>query len=169
MTEQVEGGAFVLACFAITKLVSVIRGDANKKLDIDLEKDRLALQADEQDAKQEVQLAPIWKGLIERYEARTHLLEQKLETFQAQQVEQAQKYAELVYKAKFMEQRITTLEQELALSKEKHIADSRTISRLEKALGELEAKFKLAEENNAALLAQLRNAEQALKNATDPV
>lgn len=167
-SDQAQGSLLTIAVLALVKLITVIFGDGNKRLDTKIAAKKLALAADEQESQQEERLAPVWRSILKDYEHRVENLERRLELFHKEHLLLSIQYAELKQNATFMESRVAELERQLEVSREKHRTDEQVISELEDHVLELNKEILGYRAKQVQLSRELSDSQILLEDSRKP-
>lgn len=138
-------GAIVLIIGSIIKLISVWRGDGNKRLETQVEEKKIDLQAEEQEAIQTQKTIDLLRDLLARADKRNEALEQKfseeiqnlnkkVENLGKEANESTVRYAVIQAEYRFMESRVAALELQLQAAQSQNKEKSERIIFLEKEL-----------------------------------
>lgn len=138
--DQIEGAFITAILLGVGKLIALVRGDGNKRLDAELAGKRLAVEADAQEAAQVKDLIPFLQDMINQSNLKMSKMEEVVHGLQDKirdiSIDLAKSQAINIS----LETRISFLESELHNAKIKNESDTQIIA-------DLNAKVKILEEN----------------------
>lgn len=142
--DQLEGALFMGTIQLVYKIISLFKPDQNKKLESDQRIKELDIKADEQEANQEIHMAPIWQKLIEQTNARVSALELMAVDNMKQITALSVDLAKSETKATILEAKVKELEEKLIIAVNRHEADYKENLNLQAKIKELEIQLEQA-------------------------
>lgn len=143
--DQLEGAMFMGGLQLMLKIISLFKPDQNKKLEVDKQLQELKVMADEQEAKQEERMAPIWQRLLDQTNNKIDMLENRMTEAMNQIINLSVELAKSQTKASILEERVLTLEGKLFDAIGKHGADAVEIERLKTEVKVLQSELEDAQ------------------------
>lgn len=142
----------------IYKIVGLFKPDQNKKLENEQRLKELEIKADEQDANQEIQMAPVWQKLLDQTNSRVAALELMAADSMKQITTLSVDLAKSETKASILEAKVKDLEEKLLQAVSRHEEDYKEIFTLRARIKELEQQLEEAQSEAIRAEFELRQA-----------
>ena len=156
--DQIEGALVMGAIQLVYKIIGLFKPDQNKKLETQQKIKELEIKADEQDANQEVQMAPIWQKLLDQTNSRVAALEIMAVDSMKQITTLSVDLAKSETKASILEAKVKDLEEKLLVAVSRHEEDYKEIFTLRARIKELESQLEDAQSEAIKCQYELRQA-----------